>query len=165
MTSTPKNYESELKEAFKDAEIKKTRPHRYWITVKKEELVDSVKTLMGRFGFTHLTTIAGEDMKDSFLLNYIFSKDVVLTLRTKIDREKPEIPSLAAIIDGAIVYERELHDLFGIVPLGHPDLRRQALPEDWPEGVYPLRKDVKIPRPTLEEAKDSNETKETKEAT
>ena len=50
------------------------------------------------------------------------------------------------MIPGAIVYERELKDLFGINPVGHPDLRRQAVPEDWPEGVYPLRKDVKFER-------------------
>jgi Ni,Fe-hydrogenase III component G len=49
------------------------------------------------------------------------------------------------VLDGALVYERELHDLFGIVPTGHPDLRRQALPEDWPAGVHPLRKDAVIP--------------------
>jgi Ni,Fe-hydrogenase III component G len=62
------------------------------------------------------------------------------------DHDKPEVPSLAAMIPGAIVYERELKDMFGIIPVGHPDLRRQAVPEDWPEGVYPLRKDWKFER-------------------
>ena len=42
----------------------------------------------------------------------------------------------------ASLFEREVHDLFGIVPDGHPDLRRLALHQFWPEGYYPLRRDV-----------------------
>jgi len=53
-----------------------------------------------------------------------------------------------------MVYERELKDLFGINPVGHPDLRRQAVPEDWPEGVYPLRKDVQFNRHEEEKAQE-----------
>jgi Ni,Fe-hydrogenase III component G len=34
----------------------------------------------------------------------------------------------------------------GVIPKGHPDLRRLLLHEDWPEDVYPLRKDWKPPR-------------------
>jgi hypothetical protein len=38
--------------------------------------------------------------------------------------------------------EREIHDLFGLVPEGHPDLRRLALHQFWPDGYHPLRHDV-----------------------
>jgi Ni,Fe-hydrogenase III component G len=85
-------------------------------------------------------------MRDAFLGNYVFTGEKVVVLQVRINREKPEVPSLAQLIPGAIVYERELKDLFGIIPVGHPDLRRQAVPEDWPEGVYPLRKDVQFNR-------------------
>lgn len=144
---TVKDYENDLKDAFKDADVRKTRPHRYWVTVKKEDLVSSVKTLVDRFGFTHLSVIAAEDLKDAFFLNYIFSRDVVVVVRTRIDHDAPVVPTITSVVPGAAVHEREYHDLFGIVPVGHPDLRRQALPDDWPEGVFPLRKDVTIPRP------------------
>jgi Ni,Fe-hydrogenase III component G len=78
-----------------------------------------------------------------------------VVLQVRIDHEKPTVPSLSQVVPGAIVYERELKDLFGIIPVGHPDLRRQAVPEDWPEGVYPLRKDTKFDRngEATEEAK------------
>ncbi|MHC1629175.1 MAG: NADH-quinone oxidoreductase subunit C [Candidatus Nezhaarchaeales archaeon] len=33
-----------------------------------------------------------------------------------------------------------MHDLMGIVFKGHPNLERLVLPDDWPEGVYPLRR-------------------------
>ncbi|MBP7864727.1 MAG: NADH-quinone oxidoreductase subunit C [Acidobacteria bacterium] len=142
------NYESSLKELFPDHVVDATGPRRYWVTITPDELPGAVLALSEKLDIKHLGTIAGEDMRDHFLMNYIMVGDVTVTLRVKItDREKPSVPSLAMILPGAMVYERETHDILGIVPVGHPDLRRQALPDDWPEGVYPLRKDVKIPRP------------------
>lgn len=60
------------------------------------------------------------------------------------DGDRPEFPSLTPIIPGAAWYEREIHDLFGILPSGHPDLRPLVLHENWPQGYYPLRKDFDI---------------------
>jgi Ni,Fe-hydrogenase III large subunit len=40
-------------------------------------------------------------------------------------------------------FERYLHDMFGIIPDGHPDLRRLVHHENIPEGTHPLRKDFK----------------------
>ncbi|MBC8016322.1 MAG: NADH-quinone oxidoreductase subunit C [Sporomusaceae bacterium] len=56
-------------------------------------------------------------------------------------QERLEFPSLTPVFPNAAWYEREIHDLFGIVPVGHPDLRRLVLHENWPVGLYPLRKD------------------------
>jgi Ni,Fe-hydrogenase III component G len=44
------------------------------------------------------------------------------------------------MIKGAEFIEREMHDLLGIDFPGHPNLVRLILPEDWPDGVYPLRR-------------------------
>jgi Ni,Fe-hydrogenase III large subunit len=38
--------------------------------------------------------------------------------------------------------EREMRDLVGIEPVGHRYLKRLILPDGWPDGVHPLRKDV-----------------------
>jgi Ni,Fe-hydrogenase III large subunit/Ni,Fe-hydrogenase III component G len=51
-------------------------------------------------------------------------------------------PSLATRSFAASRFEREIHDLFGLVPQGHPDLRRLALHQYWPEGYHPLRRDA-----------------------
>lgn len=51
-----------------------------------------------------------------------------------------EYESLTPVIPAACWYERELHDMFGFVPLGHPDLRPLALHESFPEGFHPLLK-------------------------
>ena len=51
-------------------------------------------------------------------------------------------PSLATRSFPASRFEREIHDLFGLVPEGHPDLRRLALHQFWPEDYHPLRRDA-----------------------
>lgn len=56
-------------------------------------------------------------------------------------QEKLTFSSLTPVFQNAAWYEREIHDMFGLVPIGHPDLRRLVLHENWPAGLYPLRKD------------------------
>jgi Ni,Fe-hydrogenase III component G len=145
-----RDYETDLKVLFPTSEVKPGAPRYFWVGIERDALADAVKTLRDKLGIRHLTTIVGEDMRDHFLLSYIMSGEVVVVLLVKVDRDKPEVPTLSFVTPGATVYERELHDLLGIMPVGHPDLRRQVLPEDWPAGVYPLRKDAVLPKLTVE---------------
>lgn len=69
--------------------------------------------------------------------------DLVLSLRITLPKEKLEVDSLTPVFTAAHWIEREIHELFGIHFKGHPKLERLLLPEDWPEGVHPLRKDYK----------------------
>ena len=65
----------------------------------------------------------------------------VITVRTRLDRENPEIESIAPICPGAEWIEREMWELLGIQFRNHPDLRHLLLSDDWPEGKFPLRRD------------------------
>ena len=56
----------------------------------------------------------------------------------------PGVPSVCAIIPSASFFERELIEMFGITVDGTPNRDRLFLPDDWPQGVYPLRKDFKM---------------------
>lgn len=49
-------------------------------------------------------------------------------------------PSITPFIHAAHWFEREIRDLFGLIPQGHPDLRRLVRHEHWPKGTHPLRK-------------------------
>jgi len=62
-----------------------------------------------------------------------------IEIRIKVSVEKPDIPSVEEVWRVADWFERETYDMFGINFIGHRDLRRILLPEDW-EG-WPLRKD------------------------
>ncbi len=135
-----------LKGAFPGKDVAVTAPRRFWLNLEPGELHNAVKTLKERFGIFHLSTIAGEDRKDYFQANYFMCGKVAVTLSVRIDRAKPQVPSLGVVIPGAVPYEREMRDMFGIEVTDLTDTRRAVLPEDWPAGVYPLRKDTKLPR-------------------
>jgi len=88
----------------------------------------------------------GIDSDDCFEVLYHYSYDqtgCIVTLKAYIrDRANPSIESITPILPAAEWVEREIHDLFGIDFKNHPNMRRLILSDDWPEGVYPLRKDV-----------------------
>jgi formate hydrogenlyase subunit 5 len=63
-------------------------------------------------------------------------------LRVALPLGEPSYASISTLVPAAHWDEREAKDLFGIVPVGHPDPRRLVLHERWPRGFHPLRKDV-----------------------
>ena len=65
----------------------------------------------------------------------------VITLRTLLGYEQPEVDSIATLCPAAEWIEREMWELLGIQFRWHPDLRHLLLDDDWPEGNYPLRRD------------------------
>lgn len=106
-------------------------------------LVDFVvKQLGGR-----LITTVGTDRTPAtgkYEVTYIFSldcDDIVLILKVKVDPADPVVDSVTPIIPGANWAEREVRDMIGVEARNHPDPRRLVLADDWPEGVYPLRRD------------------------
>lgn len=94
--------------------------------------------------FVHLTAIDFSSKKNKIQLNYFFfllKDNLNIILKTELDSSNPSISSISELIPGVIWAERECKDLFGINFEGNPDLRRLVLPDDWPNDVYPLRKD------------------------
>ncbi len=92
---------------------------------------------------------AGTDRRESsgcFEVNQVIGLDrdnAFLVLRSQIDPADATIPSVTDIVPGANWAEREVRDVIGVTPVGHPDPRRLVLPDDWPDGVYPLRRDFR----------------------
>jgi NADH (or F420H2) dehydrogenase, subunit C len=96
--------------------------------------------------FDYLMSLSGMDYNDGTLgvVYHISSmgKNHKIVLKVRVQKDSPEVPSVESIWKTANWHEREAYDLFGIVFVGHPDLRRILLPNDW-EG-HPLRKDYKV---------------------
>jgi len=69
--------------------------------------------------------------------------NTTIQLRVPVDGTDPRIPTATGVYETANWRERELKDMFGIVPEGHPDPRILLLPEDWDEK-HPLRKDFPL---------------------
>jgi Ni,Fe-hydrogenase III large subunit/Ni,Fe-hydrogenase III component G len=51
--------------------------------------------------------------------------------------------SITPSIHAAKWYEREIRDMFGLIPVGHPDMRRLIRHEHWPKGTHPLKKEFR----------------------
>jgi NADH-quinone oxidoreductase subunit C len=127
-----------------------THAGQAWVDVKRDRIVDVLKTLRDECGYDMLTDITAVDylnqgMAERFAVVYnLYSvKDNV---RTRVKAWVPEadatIDSASALWRSAPWAEREVWDLMGIKFKGHPDLKRIQLPETY-EG-HPLRKDYPL---------------------
>jgi len=115
------------------------------ISVKLENLSDFIAGIV-KLGDLDLVSIHASDERQArevFRLYTIFSMPAskFITIVTDVDPAKPSFKSLTPIVYAANWYEREIKDMFGIIPEGHPDPRSLVLWDSWPEGTYPLRKD------------------------
>jgi len=126
-------------------ELHDKSPKRVYIEIRPRSLVPVAtyifKDLEARF---HIAS--GVDGRRHLEVLYHFSVEsinLLISLRVKLDKENPRVDSLAPVFKGAEWIEREIHELLGIDFVGHPDLRRLLLADEWPQGVYPLRRDYK----------------------
>jgi Ni,Fe-hydrogenase III large subunit/Ni,Fe-hydrogenase III component G len=114
--------------------------------VRLDEWVSVCQSIFSSKGLRLLTVLASDDRKESgsFRVSACFGvpkENLFLVPYITIDPAIPKFPSLAKSIHQAGGYEQEIHSFFGLVPEGHPDLRRVNLHDDFPDGVFPLRKD------------------------
>jgi membrane-bound hydrogenase subunit beta len=124
-------------------DTKNPRLYKAFATTKLKKLRDVVRYLKEKHGFVHIVTISGVDMKDHYELVYHLRSDGFnMNLKVPVPKDDPKVPSITDILNGAVLYEREVNDLLGVYPEGHPDPKRLILAYDWPEGVYPLREKV-----------------------
>lgn len=125
------------------------------ITVKKQDLPEVCRYVSEEKG-GRLLTMIGNDERDicgTLALYYVFAFDDLhhlLTIKTQIEDNDPRFPSVTPVLPAANWYEREVKDLLGLRPQGHPDPRPLVLHGDWPEEEHPLRKEFpshrKVPR-------------------
>ncbi len=66
-----------------------------------------------------------------------------LIFQAPVSAREPSFPSLAAELPAVNWQEREIQDWFGLEATGHPNPRRVALHDNWPD-VHPLRKDFPL---------------------
>ena len=110
----------------------------------REDLLKVVEHLSGE-GFVHITTITAVDMIENYdIVYHLRNVGFALNLKVAVPKDDPKIPSITGILPGATLYEREVNDLMGVFPEGHPNPARLILDYDWPEGLHPLRKENSI---------------------
>jgi len=134
----------EIKEKLADKIIDwyEHSPRRVYISIKPSDLKETVQVLFKEFNLRFVTA-SGCDTPKGLEILYHFSFDKtgeIISIRVLIEnKKKPEIDSLATLFPAAEWIEREMWEMLGINFLGHPNLKRLLLSEEWPEGKYPLR--------------------------
>ena len=124
-----------------------TKNNRIFLLCEAEKCSDVCRFLFEELSLRFVIS-TGIDADDCFEVLHHFSNDqtgCMVTVKAFIrDRTKPSIGSITPFVPAAEWIEREMHDVLGIDFENHPNLRRLILCDDWPEGVYPLRKDAKL---------------------
>ncbi|WP_020578952.1 NADH-quinone oxidoreductase subunit C [Actinopolymorpha alba] len=130
-----------------------TQPHgqpvghrRTALTITPAQLPDLAAGLLSE-GF-RVALVAGHDDGESLRAVYLFvaaQPDRRVELHLPLEAGKPHVPSLAAMSFPAGRFEREMYDLFGIVPDDHPLPARLVRHFHWPRGWHPMRRDAGDP--------------------
>lgn len=128
-------------------EVRAQRDRRISARTAKKNLRAAVGKLAKLEDYSHLSTITAVDIGSEIeVIYHIASKTALLSLKVPVPKEDPILPTIVDLIPGAALYEREVHDLFGVDFEGNPDLSPVLLPDGWPDGVYPLRKEWTLGR-------------------
>jgi NADH:ubiquinone oxidoreductase subunit C len=106
-------------------------------TLPAAAVTPAAQVLAETLGIVHLSTITGDDMGDHIRLLYHFWDRCGVTLEVKLPYTEPRIATLTDLIPGALFYEREVYEMFGVTFEGHPNLRPLLLPDEW-DGAPPL---------------------------
>src|SRR5438477_2575636 len=114
-----------------------------------ERIVDAVRLLRDdpRFRFVNITDITAVDYpgreRRFDVVYHLLSPTLNARSRIKIQAsETTQVPSIIEIFPGADWFEREAYDLYGVIFIGHPDMRR--LLTDYGFEGHPLRKDFPL---------------------
>jgi NADH-quinone oxidoreductase subunit C len=120
--------------------------------VPGERLEELLLTLKGKCGFNLLAELGATDYlgypgrtRRRYEVHYVLrnlESSECLIVKAGVDDPDPTLPSAMPLWSGADWMEREVFDMFGIRFIGHPDLRRILMPEEF--TAYPLRKDYPL---------------------
>jgi len=120
---------------------------KLYLEVEAKALADAARCLQddlkGRFLISAATDRRATN--GAFAVTHFFSLDpdkLFVSLTARVPEGSAVVPSITPAVPAANWAEREIQDMLGVKTEGHPDPRRLVVADDWPEGLYPLRKDV-----------------------
>jgi len=132
-------------------DLKVTSPRRILAVTLPENYRSAVEAIVG-MGINHVVALTAIDMESGFELQLQLGSGTIVSLKVILPAESPELATVSDLLPAASFHEREVHDIMGINFKNSPDQSRLILPDDWPSGVYPLRKSftATVPVPAKE---------------
>ncbi|MCC6141770.1 MAG: NADH-quinone oxidoreductase subunit C [Nitrospira sp.] len=144
-----KSCDTELKTAFPSIVQRDTTQREFSHFFVAKDLLPTIARhlhtqpgLHGRLAL--LWAVDNRPARNTYELHYLFTLEPShrwVLLSTELAKDDRVFPSITPHIHAAQWYEREIRDMFGLIPQGHPDLRRLVRHEHWPQGAHPLKKD------------------------
>ncbi|ASJ13438.1 NADH-quinone oxidoreductase subunit C [Thermococcus thioreducens] len=129
--------------------VKRKRTYReLWITIKPDAFRKTVEAIFA-LDYPHLHFIAGEDGGgETITMIYSFGVfhthpwgELSITVKFDLPKENLVLPTITDLMIGAETNEREIREMLGVEFEGLKNKRHLFLPDDWPEGKYPWRRD------------------------
>ena len=133
-----------LNHHFPALEAASPRPLRVYSNfTKPAAFEEALYYACNHLGYHKGKHIIGTDEGEDIGISYILSNDdnVLLVLRERVPKRAPHVHSMGELYPSLVLHERELVDLFGVQVSGLPEGPRYPLPDCWPDGEYPLRKE------------------------
>lgn len=138
-----------MEQVLKKATRITTHLNENYLEVGREDFRDScIQLYEKRGGILRLMFASDERSIDGAIRIYaVFSLpglDKFSIVVTPVTEDDPSFRSITSVVPAAHWYEREIRDMFGLEPKGHPDPRRLVFHDSFPAGSYPLRRDWAI---------------------
>jgi Ni,Fe-hydrogenase III large subunit/Ni,Fe-hydrogenase III component G len=140
---------NQLKEKFGSQILRADFPNesRLYVYVEPQALKAVCRYVFRDLDARYVISIGADDRPFSgdFLVfhDFAFDKDKILcSIITHANASDPKVDSISDIIPAANWAEREIRDMLGVEPVGHPYPKRLVLPDGWPDNLHPLRKDM-----------------------
>ena len=123
--------------------IANPRKRRVYLYVDKQDLVEVACFIFFEMKCRLCTSTAHEIPEGIEIIHHFYQDLERVMINLKVLAPKPDltVPSIGAHFEAANWIEREMAEMYGVTFDGHPDPRRLLLSDDWPECVYPFRKD------------------------
>ncbi len=122
-----------------DGQVTVPRKNAIIVEVGQGKVKDFISHVVKDLRIRHLSTMTGLDLGQNIGIIYHFwrERDMV-HVKTSVPKTQPTALSVVDIIPGAILYEMEIHDMFGVTFEGNPWMdRKLLLPDTWPADLAP----------------------------
>ena len=147
MSQTEENIVNSLTGHFADISASVQRERRVWVETPRETFLKVLSYLHDELGFTAMCTVTGLDLGDQFQLIYHLTNEsgIVVNVKENAPKSDPVFETGTNLYKGGILFELEARNLLGLTIRGIPEDILYPLPDNWPPGQYPLRKDWVAP--------------------
>jgi NADH:ubiquinone oxidoreductase subunit C len=135
------------------AKLVYARPNRIKYLVERQNLVATASFIRDQLHFDHCTNVTATDFPKEKQIEVVYHfgsidgdslRSVILGLSCKVPSDDPRLDSLIQVFPSVEFHEREMAEMLGVVFVGHPNLSRLLLPEDWSD-IPPLLKAYRLP--------------------